>query len=67
METCTRTIHGLPLLRPGHDANERILGVLGRAAEYYDVDIYGLGFSSTHYLCAAAHNQCYGEPPVMWS
>ncbi len=48
METCTRTIHGLPLLRPGHDANERILGVLGRAAEYYDVDVYGFGFCSTH-------------------
>jgi len=38
METCTRTLHGLPLLRPGHDANERILGVLGRAAEYYGVN-----------------------------
>ena len=57
METCTRTIHGLPLLRPGHDANERILGALGRAAEYYEVDIYGLGFSSTHYhlLFGAEH------------
>ena len=35
VETCTRTIHGRPLLRPGLEANERILGVLGRAAEYY--------------------------------
>ena len=49
VETCTRTIHGLPLLRPGPEANERILGALGRAAEHYEVNIYGFGFSSTHY------------------
>lgn len=48
METCTRTIHGLPLLRPGHDVNEIMLGALGRAAEYYEVDLYGFGFASTH-------------------
>ncbi len=49
VETCTRAFHGLPLLRPGPDANERLGGCLGRAAEYYDVDIYGFGFASTHY------------------
>jgi hypothetical protein len=49
VETCTRTIHGLPLLSPGPEANERILGALGRAAEYYEVDLYGFGFCSTHY------------------
>ena len=48
METCTRTIHGLPLLRPGREPNERMLGVLGRATEYYDVDVYGFGFASSH-------------------
>ena len=57
METCTRTLHGLPLLRPGTEANERILGVLGRAAEYYDIDIYGFGFCSTHsHLLYGAEN-----------
>ncbi len=48
METCSRTIHGLPLLRPGEDPDEIVLGCLGKAAEYYDVDIYGFGFASTH-------------------
>jgi hypothetical protein len=36
-------------MRPGPDANERLGGCLGRAAEYYDVPIYGFGFLSTHY------------------
>jgi len=48
METCSRTLHALPLLRPGHDPDEILLGCLGRAAEYYEVDIYGFGFCSTH-------------------
>ena len=39
VETCTRTIHGLPLLRPSPGANELIVGALGRAAEYYDVPL----------------------------
>ena len=55
IESCTRAIHGLPLLTPGHDSNELLGGCLGKAAEYYDVDIYGFGFASTHYLCAAVH------------
>ena len=49
VETCTRTIHGRPLLRPGPEANERILGVLGRAAEYYHVSVYAFGVCSNHY------------------
>ena len=49
VETCTRTIHGRPLLRPGPEANERILGVLGRAAEYYHVRIFAFGVASNHY------------------
>ena len=49
VETCTRTIHGRALLRPGPEANERILGVLGRAAEYYDVDVHAFGMASNHY------------------
>ncbi len=49
VETCTRTIHGRALLRPGPEANERIVGVLGRAAEYYGIEVYGFGFASSHY------------------
>jgi hypothetical protein len=49
VETCTRTIHGLPLLRPSPEANERIVGALGRAAEYYGVDVYAFGCTSNHY------------------
>jgi hypothetical protein len=44
IETCTRAIHSPPLLRPGDDPDEIVLGCLGKAAEYYDVDIYGFGF-----------------------
>jgi len=49
VETCTRTIHGRHLLRPGPEANERILGALGRAAEYYHVEIFAFGMASNHY------------------
>ena len=49
VETCTRTVHGLPLLRPGPDADERIIGALGRAAEYYGIDVYAFAFASSHY------------------
>jgi len=49
VESCTRTIHGLPFLTPSHDSNELLGGCLGKAAEYYDVDIYGFGFASTHF------------------
>jgi len=57
VETCTRTVHGLPLLRPDPDADERIIGALGRAAEYYGVDIYAFAFASSHYhlLYGARH------------
>ena len=57
VETCTRTVHGLPLLRPGPDADERIVGALGRAAEYYGIDIYAFAFASSHYhlLYGAQH------------
>jgi len=51
VETCTRTIHGLPLLRPGPGTNELIVGALGRAAEYYDVPLYGFATAGNHYHC----------------
>jgi len=49
VETCTRTIQGRLLLRPEEDANEILLGVLGRALDYYHVDLYGLAFLGSHY------------------
>lgn len=49
VETCTNTTNSLPLLRPDPEANERIFGALGRAAEYYGIDIHAFGFLSTHY------------------
>ena len=49
VETCTRTIQGRLLLRPGPDANEIILGVLGRALDFYQVDLYGLSVLGSHY------------------
>ena len=51
VETCTRTIHGLPLLRPSPGANELIVGALGRAAEYYDVPLYAFACVGNHYHC----------------
>ena len=48
VETCSRTIHGRALLCPGFEANERILGCLGRAADYYKVQLFNFSFSSTH-------------------
>jgi len=55
VETCTRTVHGRALLRPDPDADELIVGALGRAAEYYGIELYCFAFLSSHYLCAAAH------------
>jgi REP element-mobilizing transposase RayT len=48
IESCSNTIDRFPLLTPGPDANERIFGVMGKAAEYYGVDIHAFGFLSTH-------------------
>ena len=49
VETCTRTLQGRLLLRPGPDANEIMLGALGRAVEYAKVDLFGFAFASNHY------------------
>ncbi len=49
VETCTRTIHGRALLRPDPEADERIIGALGRAAEFYGIELYGFAFCCSHY------------------
>jgi hypothetical protein len=67
VETCTRTLHGLPFLRPDRDAAERILGVFGRALEYADIELSWINCMSNHLhaLCRVenalqmADFQCY--------
>ena len=49
VETCTRTMQGRLLLRPNRETNDLILGVLGRALEYAEVDLFAFSFLSTHY------------------
>jgi len=45
----SRTIHGRYLLRPSPEANDLILGVLGRAQRLYPVDIFAFVFLSGHF------------------
>jgi len=50
VEVTTRTMQGRLLLRPSAEVNERILGVLGRAAAHWrKVEIFGFAFLSNHY------------------
>ncbi len=49
VETCTRTIQGRLLLRPDEDFDEILLGVLGRALDYAQVELCGFSFLSNHY------------------
>ena len=49
VETCTRTMQGRLLLRPSKEANDLILGVLGRAIEYAEVELFAFSFLSSHY------------------
>jgi hypothetical protein len=67
VEVTDRTLHSRFLLRPGPGLNEIIIGALARAKSLYPVRICAFAFASNHFLCAAAHNPCYGERPVMWS
>ena len=55
VEVTCRTIHGRYLLRPSHNLNEIIIGVLARAKERFHMRICGLIFLSSHYLCEAQH------------
>lgn len=48
VETCTRTLQGRLLLRPDVDFVEIFFGVLGRALEYAQVELYGLSCLSNH-------------------
>ncbi len=64
VETCTRTVHGRALLRPEPDADELIVGALGRAAEYYGIELYCFAFLSSHYHLIYAK---IGDPFRGWN
>ena len=49
VEVTTRTVHSRLLLRPSHQLNEIVLGLLGRAQERYGVKICGYVFAGNHY------------------
>jgi hypothetical protein len=49
VEVTTRTVHSRLLLRPSHQLNEIVLGLLGRAQERYEVKICGYAFLGNHY------------------
>jgi hypothetical protein len=51
VETCTRTVQGRLLLRPGPEANDLILGCLGRAVDYAGITLCGFSFLSGHQHC----------------
>jgi len=48
VEVTVRTVHGRLLLRPSPRANDRILGVAGRAQRKYSMTIHGLAVLSNH-------------------
>lgn len=49
VEVTCRTIHGRYLLRPSHNLNEIIVGILARAKAAFDMKICALIFLSSHY------------------
>src|SRR5919106_5597851 len=49
VEVITRTVHSRLLLRPSHELNDLVLGILGRAQELYGVLVCGYSFLSNHY------------------
>jgi hypothetical protein len=49
VEVTTRTVHSRLLLRPSHELNEIVLGIMGRAQELYGAKICGYSFLSNHY------------------
>ncbi|MDX1500913.1 MAG: transposase [Thermoanaerobaculia bacterium] len=48
VEVTTRTVQARFLLRPSRDLNEIVLGIVGRAAQRYDVKVCAFVFLSNH-------------------
>ena len=46
VEITSRLIQGRALLRPGTKLNRRVIGVIGRAQQLYEVEIHAVGFLS---------------------
>ncbi len=69
VEVTYRTIGTRALLLPSPDPrrfNEVVVGVMGRALEVSPLELCSAVWLANHWLCAAAHNQCYVESSVMW-
>ena len=49
VEVTSRTLLGMFLTRPSREANERILGVLGRAQALFPVELFAFIFMSNHF------------------
>lgn len=49
VEVSSRTLLGMYLLRPSREANERILGILGRAQRLFPVELFAFTFLSNHF------------------
>jgi hypothetical protein len=49
VEVTCRVMQGRFLLRPSPELNELVLGVLGRAQELYQVDVFAYVFTSNHF------------------
>jgi len=48
VEVTSRTLHGRYLMRPSEEANQLILGVVGRAQAKYGVELFAFVFLSNH-------------------
>ena len=48
VEVTSRTVHGRMLLRPSKELNRRVLGVLARAARFYDIGVCAFIYLSNH-------------------
>ena len=67
VEVSCRCLQGRFLLRPGKLINALIVGVLVLALRGTGISAHAFTTLSNHWLCAAAHNQCYVESRIMWS
>ncbi len=66
-EITTRALQSRYLIPTGAHFRSITIGIMARATELYPVELYAFGGLQNHLLCAAAHNRCYVERPVMWS
>jgi hypothetical protein len=64
----TRRVRGRTLLlRPCPRTNQIVQYVVAVMAAKWNICVHAFVFLGNHYLCAAAHNQCYRPRSVMRS